>query len=316
MQNVALPATAADKKSFFQKAVQYRTLLLMLLPAVAYFLLFAYLPMPGIILAFKQFTYSGGIFGSPWVGFENFRFFFLSGDALRVTGNTVLYNLAFMSVDMVLQLSIAIMLAEFPGRKYKKFMQSSMLLPYFISWVVVGAFVYNIFNYEFGALNVSLRSVGLPPVDVYGNVGLWKYILVFFNSWKGVGYGTILYLASIMGIDQEMYEAADIDGANIFQKIFRITLPSLVPTIVIILLFSVSYIFHGNFAMFYNIIGNNGMLYDSTDIIDTYVFRSLVQMQEFGMSAAAGAYQAVLNLALILLVNGIVRKTQPDYALF
>lgn len=316
MQQTALPARAVKKKGIIQQAVQHRTLLLMIAPAVLYFLLFSYLPMPGIILAFKQFTYSGGVFGSPWVGFDNFRFFFQSGDALRVTVNTILYNLAFMAVNMALQLTVAIMLSEFPGRKYKKFMQSAMFLPHFISWVVVGAFVYNIFNYEFGALNSFMKGMGLPPVDVYGNTGAWKYILVFFNTWAGLGYGTILYLAAIMGIDQEIYEAADIDGANTFQKIFVITLPSLTPTMVTLILFGVSYIFHGNFGMFYNIIGNNGMLFEATDVIDTYVFRSLVQVQEFGMSAAVGAYQSVMNFALIMLVNGIVRRVQPDYALF
>jgi putative aldouronate transport system permease protein len=316
MQQTLTPARKASRKSFIRSVVQHRTLLLMIAPAVLYFFLFSYVPMPGIVLAFKQFTYSGGVFGSPWVGLDNFKFFIQSGDAFRVTVNTILYNLVFMAVGMALQLTIAIMLSEFPGRKYKKFMQSAMFLPYFISWVVVGAFVYNIFNYEFGALNSFLKSIGAQPVDVYGNVGAWKYILVFFNTWAGLGYGTILYLAAIMGIDQEIYEAADIDGANVFQKIFVITIPSLVPTMVTLVLFGVSYIFHGNFGMFYNIIGNNGMLFEATDVIDTYVFRSLVQVQEFGMSAAVGAYQSVLNFALIMLVNGVVKKVQPDYALF
>lgn len=312
--------TQYTKPTKFQKftrdVINNRVLLVMILPAVAYFILFAYVPMPGIIIAFKNFTYSGGIFGSPWVGFDNFRFFFISGDAFKVTRNTILYNLAFMVVNTVLQCASGIMLAEMIGRKMKKFLQSVMFLPYFISWVVVGAFVYNILNYEYGAMNTMLAGIGIDKIDVYGNTGAWKYILVALRAWKDIGYGTVLYLAAIMGIDQEIYEAADIDGANIFMKVRVITIPFLIPTIVTLTLLSISHVFKGDFGMFYNIIGNNGMLYDATDVIDTYVVRSLRQSQEFGMSAAVGAYQSVFNLALILLVNGLVRKFQPDYALF
>ena len=296
--------------------VKHRVLLLMILPAVVYFVLFSYIPMPGIIIAFKNFTYSGGVFGSPWIGFNNFRFFFMSGDAFKVTRNTILFNLVFMTVNTVLQCSAGIMLANMFGRKLKKFLQSAMFLPYFISWVVVGAFIYNMLNYEYGALNTALRGLGLAPIDVYGNAGSWKYILVFLRAWKDIGYGTVLYLAAIMGIDQEIYEAADIDGANIFQKIRVITIPFLIPTIITLTLLGISHIFRGDFGMFFNVIGNNGMLFDATDVIDTYVVRSLRQTQEFGMSAAVGAYQSVFNLATILLVNGLVRKFQPEYALF
>ena len=288
----------------------------MLAPAVCFFILFAYIPMPGIILAFKRFTYQGGIFNSPWVWFDNFRFFFISGNAFRITRNTILYNLAFLVVNTILQCATGIMLAEMIGRKYKKFMQSSMFLPYFISWVVGGAFLYNILNYEFGALNTLIRGFVGTPIDVYGNPGAWPFLLVILRAWKDIGYGTILYLAAIMGIDQEIYEAADIDGANIFMKIRVITLPSLAPTIITLSLLAISNIFRGDFGMFYNVVGKNGLLYDVTDIIDTYVVRSLLQSQEFGMSSAIGAYQSVFNLITILTVNGLVRKFAPDYALF
>ena len=308
--------TPKKKKGIIEQIVYYRVLLFMLAPAVIFFFIFAYIPMPGVVLAFKKFTYQGGVFGSPWVGLKNFEFFFRSNDAFNITKNTILYNLVFMVLNFLFQISAAIMLSEIPGKYFKKFMQSSMFLPYFISWVVIGAFVYNIFNYEFGSLNTMLDSMGMEKANVYGNVGAWKYILVFFRIWKDLGYGTILFFAAIMNIDQEMYEAAQIDGANIFQRIRVITLPCLVPTIIVLFLFSVSHIFKGDFGMFYNIIGNNGMLFDATDVIDTYVFRSLVQVQEFGMSAASGFYQSVLNLGLILLVNGIVRKMRPEYALF
>jgi len=221
-----------------------------------------------------------------------------------------------MAVNTVLQCAAGVMLAYMFGRKLKKFLQSAMFLPYFISWVVVGAFVYNIFNFEYGALNTILKGLNMTPIDVYSNTGAWKYILVFLRAWKDIGYGTVLYLAAIMGIDPEINEAADIDGASIFTKIRVITLPFLMPTIITLTLLGVSSIFKGDFGMFYNVVGNNGMLFDATDVIDTYVVRSLRQTQEFGMSAAVGAYQSVFNLGMILLVNGLVRKFQPDYALF
>lgn len=308
--------TGNPGRTFLRKVIQYRTMLLMIAPAVIFFFVFSYLPMPGIVLAFKRFTYDGGIFGSPWCGLENFRFFFQSGDALRVTRNTILYNLAFLVVNTVLQCGVAIMLSELGNKVFKKITQSFLFLPYFISWVVVGAFVYNILNYEFGSFNTLMVSMGRERVDFYGNPSAWTWILIICRAWKDLGYGTVLYLAAILGIDQEIYEAADIDGANILQKIFVITIPCLFPTIATLTLLSISHICRGDFQMFYNIVGNNGMLYDQTDVIDTYVFRSLTQVQEFGMSAAVGAYQSVLNLCIILTVNGLTRKLAPDYALF
>lgn len=305
-----------SRGSAWRRILQNRTLLLMLAPAVVFFLVFSYLPMPGIILAFKRFTYEGGVFGSPWCGLENFSFFFISGDAFRVTRNTILYNLVFLVINTVLQCGVAVMLAEMGGKVFKKITQSFMFLPYFISWVVVGAFVYNILNYEFGSFNTLVTSLGGERIDFYGNPYSWPVILTICRAWKDLGYGTVLYLAAIMGIDQEIYEAADIDGASIFQKIFVITIPCLLPTIITLTLLSISHICRGDFQMFYNVVGNNGMLFNQTDVIDTYVFRSLTQVQEFGMSAAVGAYQSVLNLCIILTVNGLTRKFQPDYALF
>jgi len=288
----------------------------MIAPAILYFILFSYVPMPGIILAFKKYSFSQGILGSPWVGFENFKFFFTSGDAFRVTRNTVLYNFSFMVVNTVLQCFCGIALAEMVGRRIKKFMQSVMFLPYFISWVVISAFIYFTLNYEFGALNTVLSGWGMEKINVYTNINAWKYILVFLQAWKSVGYGTVLYLAAIMGIDQEIYEAADIEGANIFTKIRVITLPCLLPTIVTLTLLGVSYVFRADFAMFYNVIGGNSLLYETTDVIDTFIMRTLRQRPNFGMSTAVGAYQSLLNFALILTVNGLVRKFHPSYALF
>lgn len=304
------------KKTFLQKVINNRSLIIMLLPAVVYYIIFSYIPMTGIVLAFKSFNYRDGIFRSPWVGFENFRFFFLGGKAFSVTTNTLLYNLAFMVTATTTEIIAAIFLSELRNRYFKRISQSIMFLPYFISWVVVAAFMYNIFNYEFGVLNTFLKSIGKEPVNVYLNVGIWKYILVLANLWKGVGYGSVVYLAAVMGIDREIFEAAEIDGANIFQRIRHVMIPCLVPQIVTMTLLAVGRIFRGNFGMFYQVTGNNPLLYDSTDVIDTYVFRSLMDLQEFGMASAAGLYQSVLCFIIINIVNYLVKSYNKDYALF
>lgn len=293
-----------------------KIILIMLLPAVLYYFIFMYVPMAGIIIAFKRLDYGLGILGSDWVGFDNFKFFFMSGQAFNVTKNTFLYNLVFIIVNTTLQITVAIFLSEMKNKYVKKTSQTLMLMPYFISWVVVGAFIYNIFNYEFGAFNTLLKSFGIESMDVMGTVGAWKYILVFFSAWNGVGYGSIVYMAAITGIDKELYEASELDGANIFQQIWRITVPSIKPTIIIMILLNVGSIFRGNFSMFYQIIGNNGLLFNSTDVIDTFVFRSLIKTQEVGMASAAGLYQSVLCFAIIMITNGIIKRVDSEYALF
>lgn len=288
----------------------------MIAPAVIYFFVFSYLPMAGIIIAFKNYSYVKGIFGSAWSGLQNFRYLFFTGDIYYVTKNTLFYNSVFLSVNTVLQVLVGIILAELASKSFKKVAQSMIFLPYFISWVVVGAFVYNIFNYEFGSLNTFLASIGQKPLDVYGNKEVWKYIITMFKSWKDIGYGSVLYLAAISSIDQEMYESAHMDGANIFQRIRFITLPALKPTMIILVLLGISNIFRGDFQMFYNIVGSNSLLYKSTDVIDTYVFRSLMKLHDFGMAGAAGLYQSALCFLIIVSVNYIVKKSNPDYALF
>lgn len=304
------------KTPFIRDLINYRTMLLMLVPSVLFVALFQYVPMFGLVMAFKHYTYSKGILGSDWSGIENFRFFFISGDAWRVTRNTVLYNAVFIVINLVLQVGIAIMISEIKGRWFKKISQSVMFLPYFFSWVVVGSIAYNLLNYEHGTVNTLLRSFGFESVNFYSTTGVWPYLLVFFSAWKAVGYGVVFYLAAIMSIDQEMYEAAETDGANVFQKVWHITVPCLKPTMIILTLLSVGHIFRGDFGLFYNVIGNNGLLFANTDVIDTYVYRSLVQSNEIGMSAAIGFFQSILCFVTILLVNGIVRKADKDSALF
>lgn len=293
-----------------------RTLFLMAAPAVILTIVISYIPMAGIILAFKDYRFNLGVFGSPWNGFENFRYFFMSGTGLLVTRNTILYNLLNLITSQVFAIMIAIFITEMRGKYFKRISQSIIFLPFFISWTIVGVFVYNIFNYETGTLNTVLQYFNLDPVNLYSMPYVWVFIIAFFNSWKWVGYTSVIYIASIVSIDNECFEAAEIDGANIFQKIFYITIPSIVPTIYIMVLLNVGRILRGDFQMFYQIIGNNGQLFDATDVIDTFVFRSLIMSGDIAMPAAATFYQSVLCFVIIIVVNGIIKKTRPENALF
>ncbi|HJC62517.1 MAG TPA: ABC transporter permease subunit [Candidatus Blautia merdavium] len=288
----------------------------MLLPAVIYTLIFSYYPMSGIVLAFKKYNYADGIWGSPWNGFENFKFFFTSGQAGMVTRNTVLYNVVFIFVNMIMQIAVAVFLTEIRNKHYRKTAQSLMFLPYFISWVVVGVIVFNIFSSDYGFINNVLQSLGFEKIPFYTTPKMWPVILVLFNLWKNIGYGSVMYLAAIMGIDTSIYEAAAIDGANVFQRIFKVTIPMIRPTTIILLLLSVGGIFKGNFDMFYNLTGNNGLLYNYTDVIDTLTFRALIGSNDFGMASAIGLYQSVLCFITILIVNKLVGKYDKDYTLF
>lgn len=293
-----------------------RVLWLMILPALLFFAVFSYLPMVGVYYAFTNYRFDGGLFGSPFVGMQNFQFLFESGVLYNLTKNTILYNLAFILLGNALQLLCAVFLSELPGKLFKKTTQSVMFLPFFISFVLVGAFVFNLFNSDTGVVNTVLKQLGLPPYDFYLNTEPWKYIIVFFHVWKGLGYGTVIYLAAIMSISDEYHEAAKIDGANIFQRIRHITLPLLVPTFILLILLSLGGILKGQFDLFYQIIGNNGMLFDSTDIIDTYVYRSLTVNFDMGMGTAAGLYQSFFGFLLVILVNYVIKKARSDYALF
>lgn len=308
--------TLYEESTFVKQFKRNRILILMLLPAVAYFLLFSYLPMTGVVVAFKNYNFRDGIFGSPWVGLDNFKYFFISGQAWTVTRNTILYNLLFIAVNTILQMGLAILISEIAGKYFKKITQTVMFLPYFISWVVVGMIAYNFLNVEYGTINALISKLGAEKINFYGTTWVWPIILVFFSAWKNVGYGTVLYLAAIMGIDTEIYEAAEIDGANIFQRIFKVTIPCLVPTLIILTLLAIGNIFRGDFQMFYQLVGNNGPLFNTTDVIDTFTFRSLINSGEVGMSAAAGLYQSVFCFITIVFTNFLVKKYDPDYSLF
>jgi ABC-type polysaccharide transport system, permease component len=307
---------SADGKGFFREVARNRTLYLMFVPIAVYYLVFAYLPMTGIVMAFKEFNFRDGIWLSPWNGVKNFKFFFISGKALQVTVNTFLYNIAFLALYTFFSVAVAIFVAEMRGKYFKKIAQSCMFLPYFISWVVVAAMVYNFFNYDTGTFNHLLVALGGKPLNLYSTPRYWYFLLPFLYVWKWVGFGSVLYLAAIMGIDPEIYEAATMDGAGVFQRIKSITLPSLRMTMSILVLLGVGRIMRGEFDMFWQLIGNNGPLIDGTDIIDTLVFRSIMGSQDFAMASAAGLYQSVLCFVIILAANALVKRVDEDYSLF
>ena len=288
----------------------------MILPAVVLTVVMAYLPMSGLILAFKNYRFDLGVFGSDWNGIENFRYLFESGTGWLITKNTIVYNLVNLITSQLLAIIIAIFISEINKKFFKKISQSLIFLPYFISWVIVGTFVFAIFNYETGLLNSIIKALGGDPVNVYEMPGIWPVIIACLNSWKWCGYNSVIYIAAIVGVDAEIYEAASVDGANIFQRIRNITLPSIRATIITMLLLNVGRILRGDFEMFYQIVGQNGQLFNATDVIDTYVFRSLLQNSNLGMSAAASLYQSVLCFVIIIVVNRIVKKVDESNALF
>jgi len=305
-----------NKKSFFQNFKRYRTMLLMLLPSVVLVFVFSYLPIGGLVMAFKRFNYSDGIWGSPWVGWDNFKFFLTSGKALSVTRNTALYNLAFIVVNTTLEIAFAIILSEMAGKWLKKITQSIIFLPYFISWVIVGSIAYGLLSYETGTLNGLLGSMGIDPVNFYGESGWWPLIIVAFSAWKGVGYGVVVYLAAILGVDGSLHEAAAIDGASIFQRIRYITLPGITSTVITLTLLALGKIFRGNLDLFYQLVGQNGALFDKTDVIDTYVFRMTIAATDVGQTVAIGFYQSVLCFITIIAANWLVKKKDENYSLF
>lgn len=302
--------------SFWEKVVRYRVLLLMCLPAVVFFFAFSYMPLPGIYVAFVKYNYRDGIFGSRFIGLDNFKFLWTSGKLFSLTRNTILYNLVFILLGNFLAVFIAILLNEMQSKWFKKVSQTIMFLPYFISQVLVGILVFNLLNYDTGFVNGLLSNLGLEKWQPYSDAGVWPVILVLVYLWQQTGYQSVVYFAAIMGIDGEMMEAAKVDGANGFQRIRYIILPSLKPTIVILLLFALGGIVKGNFGLFYNIVGTNPILYGTTDIIETYVYRSTMAEFNFSTASAVGLYQSVIGFIIVMAVNRVVKKIEPDYSLF
>ena len=293
-----------------------RTMIWMLVIPVTMCFIFCYIPMPGVIIAFKKYEYMKGIFGSDWNGFDNFRYLIMSKKLWTLTRNTLLYNIVFIVTGTIFEVGLAVILNEIVHLKFKKISQSFMFLPHFISWVVVATIMLNIFG-DHGVLNQLLNKLGLESYSIYAyeNASKWPIVMVLLKLWKASGYGSVVYLAAIVGISPEINEAAKIDGANIWQRIWYVTLPSLKPTIIIMTLLAVGGIFRGDFGMFYQLVKGQHLM-GTSDVLDTYIYRTMMSTSNMGWSAAAGLYQSVLCFITINIVNFVVKKVDPDYALY
>lgn len=292
-------------------------LFLIALPGIIYLLINNYLPMLGLSLAFKDYSLMKGVFGSDWCGLQNFEFLFKTKDAWVMTRNTILYNAAFIVIGTVVAIAVAIMMCELGERARVKFFQGALLLPNLLSWVVIGFIAYAFLNADTGFINKTiLAGLGMDSVSWYSYTGAWPAILIIVNLWKNMGYQSIVYMASISGIDKSIYEAAAIDGATKMKQIFHVTLPMLKPTIITLTLMSIGRIFYSDFGLFYQVPQNSGALFSVTQTIDTYVYRGLMELNDVGMSAAAGLYQSLVGFALVLIANAVVRKVDSENALF
>lgn len=291
-------------------------LLMLAVPGILYLVINNYLPMFGIFLAFKDYKFVKGPFGSPWCGFDNFKFLFQSSTAFIMIRNTLLYNVAFIILNTVLAVFLAILVSEINKLTISRFIQGSLLLPNLVSMVIVSYLVYAYLNPESGLLNSALGALGLPTVNWYSEPDYWPYILVLVNAWKNAGYSSIVYIGAIGGIDPTLYEAAHIDGAGKLKQIFRITLPMLRPTIILMTLLSIGRIFASDFGLFYQVPMDSGALYNVTQTVDTYVYRALMQTGDVGMSSAASLLQSVVGFGMVVGANTFIRKIDPDNALF
>lgn len=272
--------------------------------------------MVGVYYAFTKYNVRGGLFGSPFVGLDNFKFLFQSGKVWTLTANTILYNAIFIAGGLVLKVSFAIMLAEMSHKLVKKVNQTLMFLPHFVSMVLVGTMAYSLFNYNSGFINTVLTSMGLERFDFYGTPWIWYVIIPLVNFWKGTGYGTVVYLSAIMGISDDLYEAAELDGASFMQQVKHITLPCLRPTIVILLLMDLGGIVRGNCDLFYQLVGNVPLVRSTTEISDTCVFRAATETFDISRGTVVGLYQSVVGMLMVVGSNWLVRKVEPEMALF
>jgi putative aldouronate transport system permease protein len=302
--------------AFFQEIQKNRYLYLMALPGLLFLLVFAYLPMTGHIIAFKRFQMQKGLWGSQWIGMENFKFFFMSDVWIKVTVNTLLLNFLFIIISLVMALIVSILLNEIRVLLFKKIAQSFIFLPYFISWIVISLMVFALFNTTDGFINRILQDMGGTPHQWFSDPSVWPAILTAVYVWKFTGYKAVIFLASISGISDDYYESARIDGATRLQQIWYITLPMLKSVIIVLTLLAIGRIFYSDFGMIYGIIGDNGVLYPTTDVIDTYSYRALRQLGNFGMASAVVLYQSVMGLITIVLFNMLVKKIDHESRLF
>ena len=306
---------SAKKKHFINK--DDKALYVMALPTVIFLIIFCYMPMIGLVMAFQDYNVNLGMFGSKFVGLANFEYLFTTTDAWIITRNTVCYNVVFMVVNNCLAMAMAMLLSELTARRYAKVLQTIYMLPYFLSWTVVAIVVTAFLDRDKGLVNQIIKAMGgTGKTNWYQQKALWPLLLVGLNAWKGVGYGTVLYLAVISGISHDFYEAAVLDGATKLQQAWYITLPQLRMVLCISIILAMGSIFRADFGLFSSVTLDSGRIYAVTDVIDTYIYRGLTKLANVGMSTAAGFYQSVVGLIMVLIANKVVTKIDPDSAMF
>lgn len=291
----------------------------MTVPGILQIFIFSYIPMLGLVIAFQNFNVKDGIFGSSFCGLNNFRFFFNGSiwpGLSKAAVNTLWLNVIFIIASTFVSVVLAVVFSEITAKKYKKITQTLSLLPYFISWTIVSLFLNNaVISTDNGILTNLLEGMGIQ-INFYQEAWVWPIIMVVLKVWQASGYGAIVYLATITGIDPGIMEAAEIDGATKWQKIRYMTLPILRPTVILMTLFNIGRIFYGDFGMFYALIGDNSMLYSTVDVIDTYTYRAMRTLNEYGLSTAIGMVQSVLGFIMVVTANKLARKYEPDSAIF
>lgn len=309
--------TSTTRRKGRRSLRKYVPLYIMMLPGLIYLLINNYLPLFGLSIAFKDVNYSKGIWDSDWIGFKNFEYLFKTDDAFIITRNTILYNAAFIVLGLIVSVGVAILLNEIRNKVASRFYQSVIILPFLISIIIVSYLVYAMFSVNTGMVNKTLLpALGLDPISWYTEPKYWPFILTVVHIWKAAGYSCIVYLAAIIGIDPEYYEAAKLDGASKWMQIRKITLPMITPVITILTLLGIGRIFYSDFGLFYQVPMDSGALFSTTNVIDTYVFRGLMQLGDIGMSSAAGFYQSLVGFVLVLVSNYVVRKIDKNNALF
>ncbi len=297
------------------KSRQRNMLILAALPIIQIFI-FAYLPMFGLVIAFKDYRFDTGIWGSKWVGLDNFKFFLTSKEFTSIAWNTIFLNFLFIIVGMIAAIFVAVLLFELVGRANTKIYQTVMITPNFLSWVIVGYMAYAFLNPEAGFINGMLQKFGLQKVNWYSEPGYWPVILTIVSVWKGVGMNSVYYYANLMGIDSSLFEAAEIDGASKLQKTRYITVPCLKKLAIMLFIMSVGGIFRSDFGLFYQVTRDVGTLYKTTDVMDTYIFRALKTVGDMSMSSAAGFLQSIVGFITVIITNAVVKRLDEDCAMF
>ena len=303
----------AKKKSYRKDNIQ---LMVMILPVLILLLIFSYWPMYGVVLAFKKYSVVDGIWGSKWVGLKNIEFFFRSSTLFRIIRNTLCLNFMFIGVGTVMAVTFALLMFEVKQARHVKLYQTVSILPNFISWVAVSYMVFGLLDHDKGLMNTLIQRFGGEGVKWYNEPVYWPIILLIVTLWNSVGMGSIIYYASLLSVDQELFEAADIDGASKWQKTRYVSIPQLIPIITIRTIMSIGGIFRSDFGLFYNVTRNQRALYKTTDVIDTYVYRAMLQLNDYGVTGAIGLFQSVIGFVLVVTVNTITKKLDSDSALF